>query len=219
MIGVIAVLLGLVLPALAGARKSAQGVRCLSNLRSVSMLCRAYADDHRGVSPAIGYPYDAVPNWGLVVQSLAGHAGATREDLFRARSVLVCPIADALLGPGMTRTYAMNATGHAGPTMADPDDYDARPAFVRLDVVTLPSRTPLFIDSTRTPNAPPTRTASVIDFRQPTMVRTSLGAWHGTSASAPASNVAMADGSSSPTQFSVQNGSFDVPELWKQRLP
>jgi hypothetical protein len=84
----------------------------------------------------------------------------------------------------MVRTYAMNATGHAGQP-GDLDNYDdaANPAFLRVDCVALPGSTPFLMDSdvppaTTTDPPPPTRTAAMIDFRQALHVQTRLGWFH-----------------------------------------
>lgn len=193
-IAVVALLVGLVLPSLSRARESARGVACLSNLRQAMLLCRAYADENRGRTPTLGVPYETPPNWGLVIQSMAGLAGSTREELFRERSVLVCASASAAYGGGMTRTYAMNATGHAGQP-GDPDNYDAGPVSIRLDQVDRPEATPIFVDSARSANTPtPSRTASVLDFRQARHVGEWLGRWHPRGGGF---NAGMADGSAS----------------------
>ena len=47
-VAVIAVLAGLLLPALARARSTAVRTRCLSNLRQVALAARLYMDDHQG---------------------------------------------------------------------------------------------------------------------------------------------------------------------------
>lgn len=183
-VAVIAVLLALLLPGLAKAREAGRQAVCLSNLRQAFIACRVYADEHRGFGPAIGVPYGSPPNWALVVQIASGQAGTTPGELYRRRSVLVCPAADARYPQDMTRTYAMNATGHAG-LPGDPDSYDSEtsPAHIRFDGVLRPSQTPVLVDSAIAPIggvAPPdTRTASVLDFRQPEHVADRLGRFHG----------------------------------------
>lgn len=47
-IAVIAILAGLLLPALASAKKKAIGIKCLSNNRQISLASRLYIDDHEG---------------------------------------------------------------------------------------------------------------------------------------------------------------------------
>lgn len=217
-IAVIALLIGILLPALASARESGRSARCLSNLRHMGLACFAYADDHRGVGPAIGQPYAAYPNWAFVVQQTAGLAATAPDEVYVARgSVLVCPTVDGFYGEEMTRTYAMNGTGHAGPAHGDPDDYDSvdAPGHVRLERglgVERPGETPMLMDSAVASfpsNAPPpTRTASIIDFRQPDHVSARLGRFH---ARQGAFQSAMFDGSARACR--------EVREHWLIRLP
>jgi prepilin-type N-terminal cleavage/methylation domain-containing protein len=51
-IAVMAILAGLLLPALAVARGKAQSTRCVSNLRQIGIAVRLYADDHGGRLPS-----------------------------------------------------------------------------------------------------------------------------------------------------------------------
>jgi len=51
-IGVIAVLISILLPALSKARESARRVACASNLRQWGQICYLFANDHRGKFPA-----------------------------------------------------------------------------------------------------------------------------------------------------------------------
>lgn len=50
--GIIAVLVGVLLPALRRARESAQRVQCLSNMRQISNAMISFAMDHKGLMPA-----------------------------------------------------------------------------------------------------------------------------------------------------------------------
>ncbi len=180
-IAIIAVLIGLILPALASARESGRSGLCLSNLRQNAIMCRAYADENKGRGPAIGQPYTALPNWALQIQTLAGTPGTTPTELYSTRSSLVCPTIAAYYKNDMTRTYAINATGHAG-AAGDPDNYDTQLCQIRFDSVQFPSTTPLLMDSAIAdfvPGSPPsTRTASVLDFRQAAHVDQRLGRFH-----------------------------------------
>jgi prepilin-type N-terminal cleavage/methylation domain-containing protein len=221
-IAVIALLVGILLPTLRGARESARTGVCLSNLRQIVIISQTYADSNRGKSPALGQPYGALPNWGLVVQSYAGQAGDAGAgqggaEMYQNRSVLVCPTVNSFYGGGMLRTYAVNATGHAGTAMGDPDDFDDinQQVHVRLDSVPLPSQTAFYIDSAYVPPGtsnppPPTRTASVLDFRQQSHLDARLGRFH---AGAPLKSfdAAMFDGSAT--------GRREVPSLWLKPLP
>src|SRR4051812_25215674 len=51
-IGIIAVLIGILLPALNRARESARRVQCLSNIRQISMAFFMYAGENNGYFPA-----------------------------------------------------------------------------------------------------------------------------------------------------------------------
>src|SRR5438105_349784 len=59
-IGIIAVLIGILLPALAKARRSAATVQCGSNMRQISMAMLMYINANKGVLPPSGVP--VVPN-------------------------------------------------------------------------------------------------------------------------------------------------------------
>lgn len=194
-ISVIAVLIGILLPALAGARRAGRSSMCLSNLRQLAMISRQYADENKGRGPAIGQPYSAIPNWAFVVQAAAGRNGSTSAEVYAPASVLACPEASAFYGLAMQRTYAINATGHAGVVepngKSDADNYDTtladgdRAPAIQFDAITRPSDTPLFVDSLvdqsqiTTPGAPPsTRTASMLDFRNASHVQYRLGRVH-----------------------------------------
>jgi prepilin-type N-terminal cleavage/methylation domain-containing protein/prepilin-type processing-associated H-X9-DG protein len=52
-IGIVAVLIAIVLPALSAAKEQANRVKCANNLHQISLSVSAYAGDHQGVMPPI----------------------------------------------------------------------------------------------------------------------------------------------------------------------
>jgi prepilin-type N-terminal cleavage/methylation domain-containing protein len=217
-IAVIAVLVAILAPALSSARESGRGAVCLSNLKQSHLACSMYADENRGVGPAIGQPYTSVPNWALVVQA-AYRDGTTPGELYSTSSPLVCPTIDAFYAEQMVRTYAMNATGYSG-SAGDRGNFDdaAAPAYLRMQRVERASETPLLLDSAVDPgpvsNPPPsTRTASVIDFRNQSHVDVRVGRFHGKNGknAAGAFHVVMIDGSAKPHTT--------IADSWRLPLP
>jgi len=202
-VAIIAILIGILLPSLAMARQAGRNVACLSNLRQAYIVLRTYADEHDGRGPAIGEPYLKLPNWALVVQQSVRDVPVSQS--YSKDSVLVCASATAHYGREMVRTYAMNATGHAG-LAGDPDSFDdpLRSAHIRFDRVARSGETALLVDSavaaTTTSGPPSTRTASMLDFRQEVHVRERLGRFHSGGDAGPedAFNVLRFDGSAAP---------------------
>jgi len=210
-IAIIAVLISILLPSLGAAREAGRAAVCLSNLRHNGIAVRAYADENKGKSPALGIPYGTLPNWALVVQASAGITGATGGELYSQRSSLVCPTARSLYGSQMQRTYAINTSGHSG-SAGDPDNFDVGLVSIRLDLVERPSDAPLLIDSAAAPIVgeapPPTRTLSVVDFRDDTQVRARIGRVH---AAKQAFNTVFVDGSARIVT--------EVPDFFANPLP
>ena len=71
-IAIIAILAAMLLPALAAAKRNAQRIGCMNNLRQLSLACKLYADDSNGnlvSSWPIGWgsfpvnPYSWCPGW------------------------------------------------------------------------------------------------------------------------------------------------------------
>ena len=208
-VAVLATLIAILLPSLSAAAQSGRAAACLSNLRQGYIACRIYADANVGFGPAIGEPYGTLPNWGLVVQRYAGTSGSAAR--FGPDSVLVCPSAGRAYAQEMTRTYAMNATGHAG-LPGDPDNYDDPlvRGHIRLDRARLGS--PLLLDSARTTLAgsgpPSSRSASMIDFRQADHAEKRIGRFH---AKPAGFNLAALDGSAGLHR--------QVEPRWQRPLP
>jgi prepilin-type N-terminal cleavage/methylation domain-containing protein/prepilin-type processing-associated H-X9-DG protein len=77
-IGIIALLISILLPALSKAIESGNTLACASNLRQIGMAMQAYANDHRGSYPWGYMRWDA----GAAKNSLyAGYAGLTTAQL------------------------------------------------------------------------------------------------------------------------------------------
>ncbi|MCC7349007.1 MAG: type II secretion system protein [Phycisphaerales bacterium] len=66
-IGIIALLISMLLPALGKARESAKRAACASNLRQVGLLWQMYANEHKGFFPDHGIGFG---NWTLITPDL-----------------------------------------------------------------------------------------------------------------------------------------------------
>jgi prepilin-type N-terminal cleavage/methylation domain-containing protein len=218
-IAIVAILLGVLLPTLGAARESGRTAVCMSNQRHLVTLSQIYANDSRGLSPAIGIPWASSPNWAIVVLESGGLLGSG-TDLYSTRSILVCPTTFARSEKDLTRTYAINGTGHArditDPLRAnDPDNYDTEQAHIRLDLIDPLRSGPLFVDSAFGPvepgSPPPTRTASVLDFRRESHIRERLSTIH----LGRSTNAAFADSS----VRTVRVEGTKVPDQWLGSLP
>ncbi len=130
-IAIIAILAGLLLPALGRAKAQAQGVVCLNQLRQLTVAWHVYADDNRGrLSPSetiVGVPglprwvdgvmsyvvaasLDEITNRALVVAEGPGHLGpyVRTPDVFRCPADRTRTNIWGRKGPLRTRSYSMN---------------------------------------------------------------------------------------------------------------
>lgn len=143
-IGVIAILISLLLPALQSARRAAAGVKCMSNLRQLGLGFQLYANQHNGFIP---YGWD---NIGPFEVSPADHTRAIEWPRLipplinptNAMSLLRCPaVADSRAG---ARHYG----GHPAilQRLRSPQDYNTQPS-KRLYKFSRPSETAFLFDA------------------------------------------------------------------------
>src|SRR5688572_28020892 len=98
-IGIIAILVALLLPALNRARAHAVNVQCLSNMRQVGQICMQYAAEYKGwLPPATPDSIAVIQSGGLMAGSdIVGNAPSHRlkQDLYRrlkgGTGIFYCP--------------------------------------------------------------------------------------------------------------------------------
>jgi prepilin-type N-terminal cleavage/methylation domain-containing protein/prepilin-type processing-associated H-X9-DG protein len=112
-ISIIALLVGILLPALGAARKAAQNMQCLSNIRQLGVAFASYAADNGDKFPSVG---TVDPKWhepGVIEPYLPTNDNAQATDNLGG-SILVCPNDDERA----VRCYGMNAWAGSGKTTA-----------------------------------------------------------------------------------------------------
>src|SRR6476469_4085043 len=88
-IAIIAILAGLLLPALAKAKARAQRIRCVSNLKQVGLAYRMWSNDHEATYPWAVLPGDDV-SADAATQRTFNHIMPITNELSTPK-VLVCP--------------------------------------------------------------------------------------------------------------------------------
>lgn len=131
---IIAVLVSLLLPALAGAREKAWSMSCLANLRQIGLAVRYYAEDHEDEFPRSQHSafVHGQRTWGRAIAPGLGVTGPAWTNLLK--TVYHCP-SDRRRE---VWSYGLNVYFELGPE----DDYVGKPAtWRRTDNVPRPAST------------------------------------------------------------------------------
>ena len=158
-IAIIAILSGLLLPALSKAKTQALGVTCLNNLRQLQLCWHLYAHDNNDTLSPNNYVYN-VRTGGPLLLSLSWCLGNTRTDtttsnianglLFpynRSTAIYHCPAdkstvetaAGEKLAQLRTRSHNMSLSVNGVPTLA------GLPSFAKLTEINRPGPSELFV--------------------------------------------------------------------------
>jgi type II secretory pathway pseudopilin PulG len=104
-IAIIAILAGMLLPALSRAKATAQASRCLNNLRQVGLANAMYADDFQACPPGVNPGYS---QWDLSLSPYVGsRAGVTLTNANERAAVFACPSA-TIRSASRTLNYSAN---------------------------------------------------------------------------------------------------------------
>lgn len=118
-ISIIALLIGLLLPALAGARKSAQRVTCSSNLRQMGIVMETYTQDYKGVFPVarpIPSPFPTLSTEAPLYEVLSYYVEAAPAP--ETNRVYSCPD-DSTVYPLAGMSYKYEPTVASGTTLPE----------------------------------------------------------------------------------------------------
>jgi prepilin-type N-terminal cleavage/methylation domain-containing protein len=133
-IAIIAILAGLLLPALTRAKESARAAQCLSNQRQIGLAILLYTEEHNDEFPRSQHSafVNNQPTWGRAVAPQLGASGSSWTNLLTG--IYRCP-SDRSRRPW---SYGMNVYFELGPD----DDYAGKPeTWRRLSAIRNPSRT------------------------------------------------------------------------------
>lgn len=150
-IGIIAMLIAVLLPALAASRQQATNVKCLSNLRQLAQFAFAYCAENNGAFPLAYWDYDKdrspEASWDYIIEHINGVRTVQPGILFGRRggtSVAQCPSYDRSIPGGDAFTgYNYNTSYIGGRFTQDGNDHRAS---AKLGKLRDPVHTALFGD-------------------------------------------------------------------------
>jgi prepilin-type N-terminal cleavage/methylation domain-containing protein/prepilin-type processing-associated H-X9-DG protein len=107
-IAIIAILAAMLLPALAQAKKKAQGIQCVSNVHQLSLCWQMFADDNHGILPANDYPYLTKVTRDGKCQNWAFGSMAVPADVISGASLLLNTVPVPVYNATLTQLTAYN---------------------------------------------------------------------------------------------------------------
>ncbi len=135
-IGIIALLISMLLPALNRAREAAKTTTCLSQLRQISITNHLYANEYRGLMPP-SYVSPATPDGDRIHQFLEKYLPKTV-----GRTVWVCPNAIPVDVNEFPMTYGANESVHVNANAALP----VKPPLCKITKIRRPAEVIEFLD-------------------------------------------------------------------------
>lgn len=142
-IGIIAILASMLLPALTKARKKAKSIACTNNLRHLGLAFLQYTSDYDAFFPP--FKYSQFRPWCRLIMKDYLYNGQIPK---KAYPLLICPAAKGEYIPNPTYktplSYGYNTGGGAGPAW---DAETALPKPVRISSVSKPSQTVLLAEN------------------------------------------------------------------------
>ena len=144
-IAIIAILAGMLLPALAKAKGKARSVKCASNMRQISLAVTMHADELDGALPiATNFAEPTTSPARIWVTAVAAFIGS--------KDVFLCPsAADGQFG-GTWAKRNWHPIGYNGATTFDPRGVEGSITKPKLVAVPEPSLAVLFVDTPCGPN-------------------------------------------------------------------
>ena len=221
-IAIIAILAGLLLPALTAAKFKAKTTKCLSNEKQIALGYLLYADDFASYLPVCGSNTSGgtvIPTeWYREIAPYLGSQQLNNLNLQTAGTVVTCPTAnlaliDKLAGLSTDdNTNGIGGYGHNYPYMGYYEGYTAYPR-VKLSDVTLPAET-IFNSDTLDPVATDPGILEFYGYSYAASLIPSFLPGHSYTRHGTGDNYAWADGHALFTAWNVVSISVNGEPSW-----